>query len=206
MQLSVEEVGRLLEPWLGAGMKLSELPIPVVFEVSLKPAAQQMDYEPLRRELQAIDETIELDSHELWVAAFAKFSTAMRGMTVALSLLILGGMGLVVSFSSRAALKLHARTVALLHSIGAEDSYVTRLFQKEALRQVLPGAFFGCIVAGGAYAIAGAYMATLNIATLPKLNFGTSHVALMLVMPAACGLVAWVVAQISVTRQLERTL
>ena len=42
-------------------------------------------------------------------------------------------------YVSRAALKLHSRTVSLLHSIGAEDHYITWQFQQEAFLLVLKG-------------------------------------------------------------------
>src|SRR6185295_7663534 len=149
---------------------------------------------------------VEVDAHERWIASFSDFSAAMQLLIAMLAAIIVGGMSLMIAFTSRASLKLHAKTVHLLHSIGAEDEYITRQFQHEALLLTLRGAVPGCIAAGFAYWIAGSYMASLPSSMLPSLAITVPHLGLLVLMPVLCGLVAWMAARLSVIKQLQRVL
>jgi len=206
--VTTDELQEMLEPWLGTdSTTAAELPLPTVLEVNLRDDPRpELNYDRIQKQLQNIAPGIEVDAHEVWVAAFSNFSSAMQSLTIILAILIIGGMSIMISFTSRAALKLHSRTVQLLHSIGAEDRYVSRQFQLEALRLVLPGAVAGCVVAGIAYFLAGIYIDSLDTSIMPSLNITNGHYILLLLMPVACTLVAWFVARYSVIRQLERSL
>jgi len=194
-----------LKPWLGSSSAFSDLPLPTILEVSID-TRQKFDYPAIQKNLSSIVPGVEVDAHELWVAAFNSFSSAVQSLMVILSILIICGMAMMISFTSRAALKLHAKTVALLHSIGAEDRYITRQFQNEAFRLVMPGALGGALIGGIAYLLAGLYIASLNTSIMPSLAFTRGHYVLLAVMPLTCTLVAWVVARITVSLQLERNL
>lgn len=194
-----------LKPWLGNSSAFADLPLPVILEVSIN-TEQKINYEEISKIVGSIVPGAEVDAHELWVAAFNSFSGAVQSLMVILAILIIGGMAMMIAFTSRAALKLHAKTVQLLHSIGAEDRYITRQFQNEAFRLVMPGALGGAAVAGLAYLLAGIYIASLKTSIMPSLELTRGHTILLVAMPIACTLVAWVVSRITVTRQLERSL
>ncbi len=207
-RIPTAELQDMLEPWLGSNSASSaELPLPAVLEVTLRDDPRpELNYDRIQSKLQNVTAGVEVDAHEMWIAAFSNFSSAMQSLTIILAVLIIGGMSIMISFTSRAALKLHSRTVQLLHSIGAEDRYVSRQFQLEALRLVLPGAIAGCAMAGIAYFLAGLYIDSLDTSIMPSLSITNGHYALLFVMPVACTLVAWFVARYSVIRQLERSL
>jgi len=206
-RVSDNELQEMLKPWLGENIAIADLPVPVILEVVLADnAIGRVDYNVVQQNLQAIAPGAEVDAHELWVAAFSSFSRAIQSMTFILAVLIMTGMGLMISFSSRAALKLHSRTVNLLHSIGAEDRYISRLFQMEALKLLMPAAFIGCVAAGLSYTFTGFYVASLNMSVIPPLVLTNWHYVLLIAVPFACTLLAWFVARVSVIQQLERSL
>jgi cell division transport system permease protein len=195
----------LLRPWLGNSEALDALPLPVVYEVKVE-NAEAVDHPALQKKLDAILPGIEVDTHERWVESFSHFSSAVRTLMSILSALVISSLGLMIAFMCRASLKLHARTVNLLHSIGAADRYIMRQFQYEAMLVTLRGTIPGCLLAGLAYWGAGSYMATLQSALLPPFSMQGGHFLLMVLMPLACGGVAWLAARISVIKQLQRVL
>ena len=195
----------MLKPWLGTGVETESLPLPFVFDITTSPTTK-LDYKQLQTTLSAIVDGTEVDSHEAWVANFISFSSSLRSVMTALATLIIGGLALMIAFTSRASLKLHSRTVNLLHSIGAEDNYIMKQFQREALMITLRGTVPGCIVAGLAYWGAGFYMASLDSPVIPSFSMKASHIALLVIMPLACGLVSQIAARISVIKQLQRVL
>jgi cell division transport system permease protein len=204
-QVSDASLREMLGPWLGNGDSVAQLPLPAVLDVTLKKNAH-IDFTDVESKLGDIVAGTEIDAHERWIAAFANFSATVQWLITSLALLIIGGLALMIASTSRAALKLHARTVQLLHSIGAEDGYITRQFQREAFLMTLRGTVPGCILAGAAYWAVGRYSASLETSMLPSLGMSWSHLLLLLTMPLACGIVAWVAARISVLKQLQRVL
>jgi len=205
IQVSEAKLRSMLGPWLGEGVDVTVLPLPFVFDVTTS-GEVKMDYKKLQADLNTIVDGAEVDSHEAWVLNFIHFSMALRSVMAALAIMIIGGLALMIAFTSRASLKLHARTVNLLHSIGAEDGYIMRQFQWEALLVTLRGTIPGCIVAGIAYWGAGFYMASLQSTVIPPFAIRPTHLALLAAMPLACGIVSIMAARISVIKQLQRVL
>ena len=81
---SKEESGRLLEPWLGSGLALDELPVPRMILVRITPG-ETPDLAPLRRQLAEQIPGSSLDDHRGWVDRMR----AMARSAVAVGLAIL---------------------------------------------------------------------------------------------------------------------
>src|SRR5690349_10287819 len=62
---SKEESGRLLEPWLGSGLSLNDLPVPRMIVVKLAPGTKP-DIESLRKDLTAQVPGTNIDDHRGW--------------------------------------------------------------------------------------------------------------------------------------------
>ena len=207
-RLSQQQLLSMLEPWLGAEADASSLPLPVVYDVTLSEQGQQKapDYAALQAELAGIIPGVEVDAHERWVSAFSDFSSMTQRLLFGLALLLITGMALMVAFTSRASLKLHARTVALLHSIGAEDRYIVRQFQNESAQLVLKGAAAGSLVAALLYLAAKFYLGSLPSSMIPPLAFDLAHIELLLALPLLCGLLGLLVSRWAVQRTLQQSL
>lgn len=205
-KLTDGQVKDLLKPWLGNDDTLDSLPLPVVIDVTMDSAAAHPDYASLQKTLAAIAPGTEIDAHERWVSAFADFSATAQFLMTVFAVLILSSMGVMIAFTSRASLKLHAKTVHLLHAIGAEDRYIARQFQGEAFKLVLPGAALGCLAAGFIYWAIGIYITSLPASLMPSLSMRKAHLILLLMMPPLCAFAACAVSRWSVMRQLQDTL
>ncbi len=204
-EVSSDKLKSLLKPWLGSNDSINAIPLPAVLEVTIDQVAT-IDYKNVQSRLNKIVPGTQVDTHEAWVASFSHFSSTLRTIMALLAGLIIGGLALTIAFTSRASLKLHSRTVNLLHSIGAEDNYIMRQFQLEAFLVTLKGTVPASILAGIAYWCAGTYITTLQSTMLPPLSMHYSHIALLFIMPLSCGMIAWVAARFSVIKQLQRVL
>ncbi|MFO0388503.1 MAG: cell division protein FtsX [Alphaproteobacteria bacterium] len=195
-----------LKSWLGSG-DVSALPLPVVLEVTLKPDAQaDFNHAALKQKLTAISPAIEIDTYEQWVAAFASFSGIVQALMIMLACIIIAAMAAAVVFTSRTALKLHARSVALLHSIGAEDNYITKQFQQDTFFLVLPGLLIGVALAGLVYWGCGQYISTIPVSVFPSLEMSFGHYLVLFLIPFICSVGSGLVARFAVLNQLRRTL
>ena len=64
--LNNEQLQKLIQPWLGDGVEINELPIPRLIDVRLKPGAE-VDFIRWAEELAEAAPQASLDNHKLWL-------------------------------------------------------------------------------------------------------------------------------------------
>ena len=143
---SREESTRLLEPWLGTGVALEELPIPRIVVVRIAPGGTP-DLSELRKRLSAQIPGAVLDDHRGFVDRMRRISNIAAGVGVGVFLLVLAATILSVTFATRAAMATNAPVIEVLHLIGARNKFIAGHFQRHFLRLALQG---GLIGGGGA--------------------------------------------------------
>lgn len=207
--MSGDAVRALVEPWLGDGPLMREIPMPAVIEVKRERNEQTgapapVDFEGLERRLEAVVPGASVDAQEAWAEKFSRLSRALQGGVTFLALCIGAALAGMMVFVSRAAMKLHASTVRLLHAIGADDRYIARQFQQNALSLSLRGAVPGTIAAAAVYGGLGIYTGTLDAPILPSLALTWEHVLLLIALPLASCLIAVIAVRFSALAELRR--
>src|SRR5258708_11497820 len=139
---SREESDRLLEPWLGSGVVLDDLPVPPLIAVRIARGAV-VDTAALRQSLAQSVAGASLDDHRNGI-------NRMRGMAKAA---IAGGMGifalvlaatiLSVTFATRGAMASNRPIVEVLHFVGAKEAYIASQFRRHFLGLGLKGGTLG---------------------------------------------------------------
>jgi len=135
-----EESERLLEPWLGKGLDLSELPVPRLIVVRRN--AENLDVSALRDALEAVPGAT-LDDHHLWLERLAAMADTIVIAALVIFLLVLVAMALAVAFATRGAMAGNRGIVDVLHFVGAEDRFIAGQFQMHFLRLGLRGGLLG---------------------------------------------------------------
>lgn len=133
---------RLLEPWLGAGLDLSELPVPRLIVVKMRKNVEP-DMAALRSALAAQAPTASLDDHRLWLSRLDTMASAVVVFALALFALMIVAMMLAIGFATRGAMAGNREIIEVLHFVGAADSYISRQFQGHFLRLGLRGGLLG---------------------------------------------------------------
>lgn len=205
-QVSEANLRDMLSPWIGTGDAMYDMPLPVVLDVTLKKNGAKLDESGLKKALSAIEPTIELDTHNSWAEVFAAFIRVLQWLAVLLVATILGAMALMITFSARASLHLHERTVSLIHGMGAADSYIARQFQNEHFKIGLKAAAIGAVVAAICYFALGRAVAGINTPVLPSFDFTAPHVVLIALMPLGCACIVLLATRYSVLSQLKKVL
>jgi cell division transport system permease protein len=139
---------RLLEPWLGSGLDIDELPVPRLVIVTLDEASPP-DFTAIRSALVKDVPGASFDDHRNWVDRLVSMarSTVLIGMAV-LGLVIAATV-LTVIFATRGAMAGNEHIIEVLHFIGAEQKFVARQFERHFFWTALKGA-----LCGGALAMA----------------------------------------------------
>lgn len=148
---SKEESARLVEPWLGNGLVLEELPIPRMIVVRLRSGAAP-DFAALRQTLTAQVPSATLDDHRRWIDRMRAMASTAAAAGFAILLLVLVVTVLSVTFATRGAMATNRPIIEVLHYVGATDSFVSRQFQRHFLILGFKG---GAIGGGGAMLLFG---------------------------------------------------
>ncbi len=137
---------RLLEPWLGAGFDIEELPVPRLVIVTIDPL-QQPDFAAMRTALAAELPSATLDDHRTWVDRLV----TMANTTVTIGVFVLGLMlaatVMSVVFATRGAMAGNGHIIEVLHFVGAEARFIAAEFRRHFLLTGMKGATAGGVAA-----------------------------------------------------------
>jgi cell division transport system permease protein len=137
-----EESSRLLEPWLGSGLVLADLPVPRMIVVKVAPEAA-LDVPALRKTLSDQVPGASIDDHRGWIEQMRSMSRAAVTGGIVILLLVFAATVLSVTFATRGAIATNRPVVEVLHFIGAPDSFIAGHFQRHFLWLGLKGGAIG---------------------------------------------------------------
>src|ERR1700692_4070409 len=144
-----EESAKLLEPWLGSGLSLDDLPVPRVIVGRVQPGTP-LDLAALRSRVTQAAPSASVDDHRAWIERMRSMTgaTVFAGIGI-LALMIIAAI-ISVSFATRGAMAANRPIVEVLHFVGAGDRYIANRFLRHFLRLGLEGGLIG----GGAAMLA----------------------------------------------------
>jgi len=145
---SKEETARLLEPWLGTGLRLDDLPVPRIIVVRIAPRSRP-DLPQLRAALATEVPSASLDDHRGFVMQMRTMARAAILVAACVLALVMIATVLSVTFATRAAMATNRPVIEVLHLIGAKNSFIAEHFQRHFLELGLKGGAAG----GGAAVI-----------------------------------------------------
>lgn len=154
ISLSPSESERLLEPWLGTGLDLKELPVPRMIVLKLAPDTK-IDLAKLRAALSQNVPGTNLDDHRQWIDRLTVMSRTTVLVAIVIFGLVLSAMALAVAFATRGAMAGSREVINVLHFVGAEDAYIASQFQRHFLWLGFRGGLIGGGLAITAFLIGG---------------------------------------------------
>lgn len=199
--LSAEATRALVEPWLGAVGADLDLPLPAVIDVETA-AGTVFDVNLLAGRLIKIAPGIIVDDHRVWLAPLIRIARTVE--LIAFAILALIGMTAiaVVIFATRSGLAVHSAIINLLHVMGAQDAYIARQFQMQAMMLGTRGGIIGGIAALIVLFILTTMSAGIDVALLPSAPLSPFQWPLLLIVPVAAVVIAMATARVTVLRAL----
>jgi cell division transport system permease protein len=137
-----EEAAKLLEPWLGSGLSLDELPVPRVIIARLAPGTT-LDLASLRQRVRQVAPSASVDDHRAWIERMRAMSEATVLAGVGILVLVIIATIISVSFATRGAMAANRPIVEVLHFVGAGDRYIADRFFRHFLLLGLEGGVIG---------------------------------------------------------------
>lgn len=195
-----DEQRKLLEPWFGPDLPLTDLPLPQLIE--LVEADPGYDAEGLKQRLSAEAPGAVLDDHARWRRPMAEAAGALRALGYLSIVLILAAMAAMITLAANAALAANAQVIKVLRLVGAKDSYIARAFVRRFTLRAVAGALVGAV------------LGTIAVALLPAqdeaggfltgLGFTGWGWLLPLTLPVLAGLVAFAATRFAAFIALRR--
>ncbi|HEY7999931.1 MAG TPA: ABC transporter permease [Pseudolabrys sp.] len=152
---SKEESSKLLEPWLGSGLKLDELPVPRLIVVKIAAGAAP-DLPQLRRMLAEQVPGATLDDHRGWIDRMRAMAGTAVAAGVGILILVIAATMLSVTFATRGAMATNKPVIEVLHFVGAKNGFIAGRFQRHFLLLGLQGGAIGGGIAALLFVLAGA--------------------------------------------------
>jgi cell division transport system permease protein len=139
---SKEESARLLEPWLGTGLSIDQLPVPRVIVARVQPG-NTLDLAALRERVTQVAPSASVDDHRAWIERMRSMTGATVFAGIGILALVIVATIISVSFATRGAMAANRPIVEVLHFVGAGDSFIANRFLRHFLRLGLEGGLIG---------------------------------------------------------------
>jgi cell division transport system permease protein len=200
----------LLQPWLGSGLDLSELPVPRLIVVALD-KQERLDIAVLRKTLSGAIPGTTIDDHRLWLERLAIMAKSVVFAAAVIFTLVLAAMILAVAFATQGAMAGNREIIEILHFVGAADSYISRQFQRHFFQLGLRGGAIGGGLAILAFFASGTVAAWLRAtpggdqleAMFGDFSLGWNIYAAIALVAAAIAIVTGFVSRVIVFRHLR---
>ncbi|ABD05546.1 Protein of unknown function DUF214 [Rhodopseudomonas palustris HaA2] len=139
---SKEESAGLLEPWLGTGLSLDDLPVPRVIVARVTPGTA-LDLADLRVRIAQAAPGATVDDHRAWIERMRSMTGATVFAGIGVLALVIVATIISVSFATRGAMAANKPIVEVLHFVGASDRFIADRFFRHFLMLGLQGGLIG---------------------------------------------------------------
>jgi cell division transport system permease protein len=205
-----EESTKLLEPWLGQGLTLDELPVPRLIVVKIGAGAAP-DIPQLRAMLAEQVPGASLDDHRGWIERMRTMAGSVVAAGVGVLILMFAATMLSVTFATRGAMATNKPVIEVLHFVGAKNGFIAGHFQRHFLLLGLEGGGIGGGAAIALFALAGTVSrwftgsagAEQAAALFGSFSIGLSGYAAVLAQVVLIALVTALTSRHTVNRTLE---
>lgn len=144
--LKNEQLQQLIQPWLGDGIDLTNLPMPRIIDVKIAPNSE-IDFTRLAQDLAAISPYASLDNHKLWLNKLIKFADGLKALAMTILILVTAITSGAIFYTTQMNLGLHSAIIEILHTMGAKDTYIAQQYARRMGFLGLIGGVLGLLCA-----------------------------------------------------------
>jgi cell division transport system permease protein len=196
------EMRRTLARWLGPAAGSSNLPVPALINLDLRPSA---DAVAIQRRIDTAAPGATLTAHRETVAPLLHSLRVLQWVAFGLVLLLSAAACAAVVLAARGALDTHRFTIEVMHGIGATDLQVTRLFQRKIAIDALTGSITGAVAAALVLLLLATGASFLGELT-GGATLGTGDLVILALLPLALTALATWVGRSAVLSALREAL
>ncbi len=203
--LDESELTALVQPWIGAGELVRDLPLPRLIDIQLKPGAlKDLDVAAMTAAVSAVAPGATIDEHRLWLSRLMDLGDAVGLLGVIVVLVVTAATAVAVVHATLAGLSMHRPVIETLHTIGAQDDYIARQFAWHAMMQGLKGGAAGFLLAVPALAGIGLLVDRIQGGLVPTVRLSLLDWGVLLILPVGGAALSMLTARLTVLHKLAR--
>ncbi len=144
--LTDKQLEKLIQPWLGDGIDIKDLPVPRIIDVKIQKGAD-IDFMDLAYKLAQATPMASVDNHKLWLNKLIQFADGIKILALSVLALVIMITSGAIFYTTQTSLGLHKYTIEILHLMGAKDTYVAQQYAKCSAILALKGGLIGLAIA-----------------------------------------------------------
>lgn len=203
--LSGAQLKELIQPWLGDGVNIENLPIPRIIDVKLA-ADADIDFADLAQKLVQASPQASLDNHKLWLSKLIDFADGLKLIATTVLLLVIIITSGAIFYTTRMSLGLHRNIIEILHIMGAKDTYVAQQYGKRMAWLGFCGGLFGLLFAIPTIFFIGSLAIRIEGGIISEASLGFADWGIIFSLPLFSMLIAMFTAYYTVKRTLQKML
>lgn len=203
--LADDQLEKLIQPWLGDGVDIKNLPIPRLIDVKIKPGSD-LDFKKLAEKLAEVSPLASLDNHKLWLNKLIKFADGLKMLALAVLTLVIMITSGAISYSTQTSLGLHRSIIEILHLLGAKDAYVAQQYSKRTGYLGLMGGIYGLILAIPTIFVISGLAEQIEGGIISEARLSWDAWTAIMILPLFASFIAMLTAYYTVKRTLEKMM
>lgn len=160
---SDEEKEKILSPWIGNAIENLGVQYPDVIEIKIVDG-NDSTLKKIEEKIYDIDDNIIINSEAQWKKEIETIVKSILKILFTIMFLLSVVCGVIIIVSINSLIKINHKNIRMLFLMGANDSYVSKIFNREILKVVLISTTIGFVVC----ILVGTYI-------LSSINNGISH-------------------------------
>ena len=203
--LDEEQLKNLIQPWLGDGVNIENLPMPRIIDVKLASGAE-IDFAKLAQDLATASPQASLDNHKLWLSKLIRFADGLKLIALTVLLLVTAISAGAIFYTTQMSLGLHKYIIEILHIMGAKDAYVAQQYAKRMAFLGLTGGLFGLLFAIPIIFFIGSLATQIEGGIISEANLSIGDWIMILILPLFAMGISMFTAYYTVKRTLQKML
>ncbi len=199
------QLQKLLNPWLGDGIDIADLPMPRLIDVKLKKGAE-IDYDVLAEKLATIAPQASLDNHKLWLNKLINLASGLKMLALSVLLLVVGVTSGAIFYTTQTSLGLHKDVIEILHLMGAKDTYIAQQYAFRTAWLGFVGGIIGVIVAVPTILLIARMAEQIQGGIINEMSLSPQGWLAIVSLPLFSSLIAMQTAYYTVKHTLERMM
>ncbi len=203
--LTDEQLRQLVQPWLGDGINVDNLPMPRIIDVKLDDETE-IDFLKLAQDLAEASPQASLDNHKLWLSKLIAFADGLKMIAMTILLLVVAISAGAIFYTTQMSLGLHRYIIEILHVMGAKDAYIAQQYAKRMAMLGLIGGIFGVLLAVPTIFFIGSLAVQIEGGIISEANLSIVDWFGILMLPMFATIISMWTAYYTVKRTLQKML
>ena len=204
-KLSDKQLKKLIQPWLGDGVNISNLPLPRIVDVKLS-AKAEINFEDLAVNLAKVSEYASLDNHKLWLSKLIKFADGLKILAMTILFLVVLVTSGAIFYTTQTSLGLHKYIIEILHTMGAKDAYIAQQYANRNAFLGLVGGIIGIICAIPVIFLIASLARQIEGGIISEAGLSFADWGMIFSLPLFSALIAMITAYYTVKQTLQKLL